>query len=50
MRCLPRRRAIQRARRLDPPALRELLWPGLPPGMRVLRGTRDRLAALRLRR
>jgi GT2 family glycosyltransferase len=50
-RCLPRRRAIQQARRVDASAVRGLLWPGLPPGMRVLRGTRDRLvAALRLRR
>jgi GT2 family glycosyltransferase len=49
LRCLPRRRTIQRARRLDPPALRELLWPGLPPGIRVLHGG-ARLAALRLRR
>jgi GT2 family glycosyltransferase len=50
-RCLPRRRAIQRARRVDASVVRGLLWPGLPPGMRVLRGTRDRLRpALRLRR
>jgi hypothetical protein len=49
--CLPRRRAIQRARRVDASVVRGLLWPGLPPGMRVLRGARDRLgAALRLRR
>jgi GT2 family glycosyltransferase len=43
---LGRRRAIQRGRRIDPVALRAQLWPGLPPGMRVLRGTRDRLAGV----
>jgi GT2 family glycosyltransferase len=47
---LPRRRAIQRARRIDSRHVRELLWPGLPPGMRVLRGTRDRLGRLLPRR
>jgi GT2 family glycosyltransferase len=41
-----RRRAIQRSRRIDPVAVRAQLWPGLPPGMRVLRGTRDRLAGI----
>jgi GT2 family glycosyltransferase len=51
IRCLPRRRAIQRARRIDAAAVRRLLWPGLPPGMSALQGPRDRLAtALRLRR
>lgn len=39
-----RRRAVQRTRRIPIRAVREILWPGLPPGMRVLRGTRDRLA------
>ena len=33
-----RRRAIQRSRRITPGRVRELLWPGLPPGMRLLRG------------
>jgi GT2 family glycosyltransferase len=42
---LARRRSIQRARRIDASAVRRLLWPGLPPGMRVLRGTRDRIAS-----
>jgi GT2 family glycosyltransferase len=46
VRALPRRHAIQKARRVDAAAVRELLWPGLPPGMRVLRGVRDRLARL----
>jgi GT2 family glycosyltransferase len=41
---LPRRRAIQRSRRVDAATVRQLLWPTLPPGMRVLRGIRDRLA------
>ena len=36
---LRRRRLIQRHRRVGAPAIRALLWPGLPPGMRVLRGT-----------
>ncbi len=35
---LPRRRVIQRSRRVDATDIRHLLWPGLPPGMRVLRG------------
>jgi GT2 family glycosyltransferase len=43
---LARRRSIQRARRIGAPALRRQLWPGLPPGMRVLRGTRDRIGRL----
>ena len=34
----PRRRAIQRSRRIEVARVRELLWPGLPPGMRLLRG------------
>jgi GT2 family glycosyltransferase len=40
------RRGIQGRRRLDDDALDTLLWPGLPPNMRVLRGTRDRLRRL----
>ena len=36
--CLPRRRAIQRSRRVDVSSVRRQLWPALPPGMRVLRG------------
>ena len=40
------RRTIQRRRRLRGAALDVLLWPGLPPNMRVLRGTRDRLRRL----
>jgi GT2 family glycosyltransferase len=43
---LRKRMAIQRARRLSPADVRELLWSELPPGMRVLRGTRDRVARL----
>ena len=35
---LPRRRAIQRSRRVDAARIRRVLWPGLPPGMRLLRG------------
>jgi hypothetical protein len=50
LRGLPRRRAIQRSRRIDAASVGDLLWPGLPPGMRVLRGTRDRLARLLPRR
>ena len=38
VRGLPRRWAIQRSRRVDPRTIRQQLWPGLPPGMRVLRG------------
>ena len=38
VRGLPRRRAIQRSRRVDAANIGELLWPGLPPGMKVLRG------------
>ena len=38
IRGLPRRRAIQRSRRVDAATIRGLLWPGLPPGMKVLRG------------
>lgn len=41
-----KRRAVQRSRRVPISAVRELLQPGLPPGMRVLRGTRDRLGRL----
>jgi GT2 family glycosyltransferase len=41
-----KRRAVQRTRRVPVGAIRELLWPGLPPGMRVLRGTRNRLGRL----
>ena len=50
IRSLPQRRAIQRSRRIDESDVGDLLWPGLPPGMRVLRGTRDRLARLLPRR
>jgi len=38
-----KRRAVQRLRRVSADDAKALLWPGLPPGMRVLRGTRDRL-------
>jgi GT2 family glycosyltransferase len=38
VRAVPRRRAIQRGRRVKSSSIREQLWPGLPPGMRVLRG------------
>jgi GT2 family glycosyltransferase len=38
VRGLRRRRAIQRSRRVDAANIRQLLWPGLPPGMKVLRG------------
>jgi GT2 family glycosyltransferase len=38
VRAIPRRRAIQRARRVSASSIRRQLWPGLPPGMRVLRG------------
>ena len=38
VRGLPRRRAIQRSRRIDAGSVGALLWPGLPPGMRLLRG------------
>jgi hypothetical protein len=37
---------IQRSRRVRGAALGELLLPSLPPNMRVLRGTRDRLRRL----
>ena len=37
------RRAVQGVRRVATNDVRDLLWPGLPPGMHVLRGTRDRL-------
>ena len=37
------RRSAQRTRRITTGAVRDLLWPGLPPGMRVLRSSRDRL-------
>jgi GT2 family glycosyltransferase len=40
------RRSIQRARRVSAAEIDGLLWPGLPPNMRVLRGTRDRLRRL----
>jgi GT2 family glycosyltransferase len=38
VKAIPRRWAIQRSRRVDPSSMRAQLWPGLPPGMRVLRG------------
>jgi GT2 family glycosyltransferase len=38
VKAIPRRWAIQRSRRVDASSIREQLWPGLPPGMRVLRG------------
>jgi GT2 family glycosyltransferase len=38
VRAFPRRWAIQRARRVDAATIRGQLWPGLPPGMRILRG------------
>lgn len=41
-----KRRAVQRTRRLSTAEVKSLLWPGLPPGMRVLRGVRDRLGRL----
>jgi len=41
-----KRRAVQRTRRISVAETRDLLWPGLPPGMRVLRGVRDRLGRL----
>ena len=41
-----KRRAVQRARRIPTNAVRDLLWPGLPPGVRVLRGVRDRLGRM----
>jgi GT2 family glycosyltransferase len=40
---LGERRRVQRGKRVSSGALRDQLWRGLPPGMRVLRGTRDRL-------
>jgi hypothetical protein len=43
---LGKRRAVQRTRRVPADAIRGALWPGLPPGMRVLRGTRNRLGRL----
>jgi GT2 family glycosyltransferase len=44
------RRSAQRRRRISTSEARALLWPGLPPGMRVLRGVRDRLGKLMPRR
>lgn len=41
-----KRRSVQRVRRVANDDVRSLLWPGLPPGMRVLRGMRDRVRAL----
>lgn len=41
-----KRRSVQRMRRLSSADVRALLWPGLPPGVRVLRGVRDRLGPL----
>jgi GT2 family glycosyltransferase len=38
VRGIPRRWAIQRSRRVDASTIRALLWPGLPPGVRLLRG------------
>jgi GT2 family glycosyltransferase len=38
VRAMPRRWAIQRSRRVDASGIRQQLWPGLPPGMRLLRG------------
>ena len=38
VKAIPRRWAIQRSRRVDASSMRAQLWPGLPPGMRVLRG------------
>jgi GT2 family glycosyltransferase len=35
---LPRRRALQYGRRVTAREVRTQLWPGLPPGMRILRG------------
>lgn len=40
---LSSRRAIRPGRPIDAASLATLLTPGLPPGVRVLRGTRDRL-------
>lgn len=40
------RHRVQRRRTITPGTLRSLLWPGLPPGMRVLRGTRERMRRL----
>jgi GT2 family glycosyltransferase len=35
---MPRRWAIQRTRRVGASDIRQLMWPELPPGMRILRG------------
>ncbi len=43
---LRQRRVVQREKRVPNTELRALLWQGLPPGMRVLRGTRDRYRGL----
>lgn len=43
---LAKRRSVQHMRRLSSTDVRALLWPGLPPGVRVLRGVRDRLGRL----
>ena len=47
VRGLPRRREVQRSRRIDTARVQALLWPGLPPGMRVLRGRLRGLRGLR---
>lgn len=43
---LGKRRSVQQLRRISAAQADALLWPGLPPGMRVLRGVRDRLGRL----
>lgn len=45
-----KRRAVQGSRRISVTEVKSLLWPGLPPGMRVLRGVRDQLGRLVRRR
>jgi GT2 family glycosyltransferase len=37
------RRSVRRTRRVSTDAVREVMWNGLPPGIRVMRGARDRL-------
>ncbi len=41
-----KRREVQRSRVISTAQLRSRLWAGLPPGVRVLRGTRDQLRSL----
>jgi len=43
---LGKRRSVQRLRRISAAQADALLWQGLPPGVRVLRGVRDRLGRI----